>query len=93
MNIKCVCGSGLGSSLLMEINVKSVLDSMGIQYESVEHTNISSFSKEGVDLIVVGADVAPALDFPEEDKIILTNILSKQELEEKLQKYFENKNK
>lgn len=86
MVIKTVCGSGLGSSLLVEMNVKSVLDSLGVEYESVEHTNVSSFSGNGVDYVVVGADIAPALDFPEERKIVLVNILSKQELTEKLKK-------
>ncbi|WP_027120551.1 PTS sugar transporter subunit IIB [Mycoplasmopsis lipofaciens] len=84
MVIKTVCGSGLGSSLLVEINVKSVLDSLGVEYDSVEHTNISNFNARGVDWVVVGADVAPTLEFPEEKKIILTNILSKAELTEKL---------
>ncbi|UUD36185.1 PTS sugar transporter subunit IIB [Mycoplasmopsis citelli] len=86
MNFKCVCGSGLGSSLLLEMNVKSVLDSLGVQYESVEHTNISSFDKKGVDYVIVGADVAPVLDFPAEKMVVLTNILSKEELTTKLKK-------
>ncbi|MDW2834366.1 PTS sugar transporter subunit IIB [Mesomycoplasma ovipneumoniae] len=84
MNIKCVCGSGLGSSLLLEMNVKFVLDKLNVNYDSVEHTNISSFNSRGVDLVVVGADVAPSLDFDKEKMVILTNILSKEELESKL---------
>ncbi|WP_033161010.1 PTS sugar transporter subunit IIB [[Mycoplasma] collis] len=87
MKIKCVCGSGLGSSLLLEMNVKMVLDKLNVNYESVEHTNISSFNKNEADFVVVGADVAPALDFDKDKMIILTNILSKQELEEKLIKF------
>nr|WP_318052801.1 hypothetical protein [Mesomycoplasma ovipneumoniae] len=55
MNIKCVCGSGLGSSLLLEMNVKFVLDKLNVNYDSVEHTNISSFNSRGVDLVVIGA--------------------------------------
>lgn len=86
MVIQTVCGSGLGSSLLVEMNVKLVLDGLGIKYDSVEHTNISNFTGVGVDYVVVGADVAPVLDFPEEKKVVLTNILSKTELEEKLLK-------
>ncbi|CCP23998.1 PTS sugar transporter subunit IIB [Mycoplasmopsis cynos] len=88
MNIKCVCGSGLGSSLLLEMNVKTVLDKLGVDYDSVEHTNISSFTKNGVDYVVVGADVAPVLDFPQEKMIILKNILSKDELESKFKELF-----
>ncbi|VEU71311.1 PTS system galactitol-specific enzyme IIB component [Mesomycoplasma ovipneumoniae] len=84
MNIKCVCGSGLGSSLLLEMNVKFVLDKLNVNYDSVEHTNISSFNSRGVDLVVIGADVAPSLDFDREKMVILTNILSKEELETKL---------
>ncbi|TDV23537.1 PTS system IIB component (L-Asc family) [Mycoplasmopsis mustelae] len=84
MKFKCVCGSGLGSSLLLEMNVKSVLDSLAIDYESVEHTNISSFDKNDADYVIVGADVAPVLDFPQDKMVVLTNILSKDELTEKL---------
>ena len=84
MVIKTVCGSGLGSSLLVEMNVKSVLDAKGVAYDSVEHTNISSFNKNGVDWVVVGADVAPALEIDEDKKIVLLNILSKDELIQKL---------
>ncbi|UWV92989.1 PTS sugar transporter subunit IIB [Mycoplasmopsis cynos] len=88
MNIKCVCGSGLGSSLLLEMNVKTVLDKLGVDYDSVEHTNISSFTKNGVDYVVVGADVISVLDFPQEKMIILKNILSKDELESKFKELF-----
>lgn len=86
MIIKTVCGSGLGSSLLVEMNVKEILDKLGINYESVEHTNISSFSKHGVDYVVCGLDVAPSIDFPEEKTLKLKNILSKDELETGLKK-------
>lgn len=84
MVIKTVCGSGLGSSLLVEMNVKSILNAKGVAYDAVEHTNISSFNKNGVDWVVVGADVAPALEIDEDKKIILLNILSKDELIQKL---------
>ncbi|AJC50027.1 PTS sugar transporter subunit IIB [Mycoplasma flocculare] len=86
MKIKCVCGSGLGSSLLLELNVKSVLEKLKINYDSVEHTNISSFDSFGVDLVIIGADVAPSLAFDKSKMVILTNILSKEELEIKLKK-------
>jgi PTS system ascorbate-specific IIB component len=82
--IKAVCGSGLGSSLLVEMNIKAVLEEHNVDYDSVEHTNISSFSKDGVDFVVCGIDVAPALDIDENKKIILKNILSKEELTKKL---------
>ncbi len=84
MVIKTVCGSGLGSSLLVEMNIKSILDEHNVEYESVEHTNISSFSSTNVDYVVCGIDVAPAINIDEDKKIILKNILSKEELTKKL---------
>ena len=84
MVIKTVCGSGLGSSLLVEMNIKSILDEHNVEYESVEHTNISSFSSTNVDYVVCGIDVAPAINIDENKKIILKNILSKEELTKKL---------
>ncbi|MGY6172387.1 PTS sugar transporter subunit IIB [Candidatus Mycoplasma pogonae] len=87
MKIACVCGSGLGSSLLMEMNVKSMLDKLKIDYETVEHTNISSFNGANYNFIVIGADVAPALDYPQEKMVVLTNILSLDELETKLKAF------
>ncbi|MDQ0513959.1 PTS system ascorbate-specific IIB component [Mycoplasmoides fastidiosum] len=87
MRIKCVCGSGLGSSLLLEMNVKSVLEKLGIKYESVEHTNISSFNGIDVDFIVIGADVASSLNYPHEKMVLITNILSKEEVETKLKTF------
>ena len=86
MVIKTVCGSGLGSSLLVEMNVKEVLQKLGVNFDLVEHTNISSFSKHGVDYVVCGLDVAPLIDFPKEKMLKLKNILSKEELETGLKK-------
>ena len=84
MIIKTVCGSGLGSSMLVAMNVRKILDKNNIEYDEVEHTNVSSFTATGVDFVVVGADIAPVLDIEESKKIILMNILSLTETEEKL---------
>ena len=84
MVIKTVCGSGLGSSMLVSMNVRQILDKNNVEYDEVEHTNVSSFSPAGVDFVVVGADIAPVLDIDESKKIILKNILSLVETEEKL---------
>lgn len=38
--ILCFCGSGLGTSFLMEMNVKKALENLGITDVEVEHSTI-----------------------------------------------------
>ena len=84
MKILAVCGSGLGSSLMLSMNVKSVLKELGREDIEVSHTDFSSARGETADYIVCGKDIADA--FSNKDQlIILDSILSKQELKEKLE--------
>ncbi len=88
MSIKflAACGSGLGSSLMISMNVDKVIKELGIDGE-VEHCDISSVSFKPADYYVLGRDVAEsaAVANIDPDKIIvLDNILSLPELTEKI---------
>ncbi|MDV2887907.1 PTS lactose transporter subunit IIB, partial [Alkalihalophilus pseudofirmus] len=39
MKIAAVCGSGLGSSFMVEMNIKSILDQLGINQDDIEVTH------------------------------------------------------
>lgn len=84
MKILVVCGHGLGSSFMVEMNVQEVLKNLNIEQEiEVEHSDIMTASPEMADLFVCGRDLeenAARLG----EVLILDNILDKQELEEKL---------
>ena len=41
MKIMAVCGSGLGSSFMVEMNIKKVLKKIGVEAE-VEHSDLAS---------------------------------------------------
>ncbi|MCL2557126.1 MAG: PTS sugar transporter subunit IIB [Treponema sp.] len=83
MKILAVCGSGLGSSMMLEMNVKDVLKKMGVSGVEVEHSDLSGVTKDMADYIICGKDIANAMG--RFDNIIaLDSILSKQELTEKL---------
>jgi PTS system ascorbate-specific IIB component len=87
--IVCICGSGLGSSFLVEMNVKTVLKDFGLNIE-VEHTDLGSGWPGMADLIVCGADLEDNCKrFG--DVLALDNIMDKNELKEKLQKTFTEK--
>lgn len=84
MKIMALCGSGLGSSFMVELNVKSVLADMGISNIEVGHTSIAQANPSMADLFVVGADLEGSLsNYP--NLVVLKNIMDKTELKEKLQ--------
>ena len=88
MGIMAVCGSGLGSSVLVEMNIKKVLAKIGVEAE-VEHSDLSSATPGAADLFVMGKDIAESARMPEDKVIVLNNIVDMVELEDKLRKRFE----
>lgn len=87
MRIMAVCGSGLGSSFLVEMNIKKVLAKIGVEAE-VEHSDLSSATPGAADLFVMGKDIAESARMPEDKVIVLNNIVDMNELEEKLSERF-----
>lgn len=86
--ILAACGSGLGSSFLVEMNIQKVLDKLGKSDIEVGHTSTTDIHKGAADLYVVGNDLKDEVS-AYGPVIALSNIISLQELEEKLTKYFE----
>ncbi|AJC95072.1 PTS sugar transporter subunit IIB [Staphylococcus hyicus] len=84
MKILVVCGHGLGSSFMVEMNVQEVLKTLNLESTvDVEHSDIMTASPEMADLFICGRDLeenAARLG----EVLILDNILDKQELENKL---------
>lgn len=80
------CGSGLGSSLMISMNISKVLKELEIEGE-VEHCDVSSVAFKEADYFVFGKDIAEssAVSSLDKDKIIvLLNILSVDELKDKI---------
>ncbi|KFE42080.1 PTS lactose transporter subunit IIB [Staphylococcus agnetis] len=93
MKILVVCGHGLGSSFMVEMNVQEVLKTLNVESTiDVEHSDIMTASPEMADLFICGRDLeenAARLG----DVLILDNILDKQELEDKLTAKLKEMNK
>lgn len=86
-SIMCCCGQGLGSSMMVQMNIEKALKNMGITGVTAGHTSLSEVSPAAADLFVVGRDIAPTLkDYPR--VVVLTKIMSMKELSEKLEKAF-----
>lgn len=87
-SIMCCCGSGLGSSMLVRMNVEKVVQKLGVSGVSVSHSSLSDATEGAADLFVVGKDLENFVkELPR--VVILENIMDKEELEEKLKAEFE----
>lgn len=87
MKIMAVCGSGLGSSFMLEMNIKKVLTKLGVEAE-VEHSDLASVTENMADLFVMGKDIASSASLSQDKLVVLDSIISLPELEEKLSKKF-----
>ncbi|TQE42074.1 PTS sugar transporter subunit IIB [Aggregatibacter actinomycetemcomitans] len=89
MKIMAVCGSGLGSSFMMEMNAKKALAKLGIDAE-VNHTDLASASVtvNDADVFIMASDIAESSSIPVEKIVVVKNIVSVGEFEEKLAAYF-----
>ena len=90
--ISCCCSNGLGSSMIVSMNVRSVLNSMGITSFTVRHIPLSDASASPEDLFVVGLDIAPQMRSFRR-VIALHDLISRKELEGKLQDALERLDK
>ncbi|HPW53251.1 MAG TPA: PTS sugar transporter subunit IIB [Erysipelotrichaceae bacterium] len=81
--IMCCCGGGMGSSLLVKMNVEKVLKRLNISGIDVIHCSVSDAVKNAADLFVVGIDLKDFVKgLPE--VITIKNIMDINELTVKL---------
>lgn len=83
-SIMCCCGSGLGSSMLVRMNVEKVLKKLGKDEIEVTHSSVSDATETAADLFVVGKDLEEFVSALS-NVIILDNIMDLSELETKLE--------
>lgn len=91
MKMMAVCGSGLGSSFMMEMNIKKVLKNLNVVAE-VEHSDLGSVTPDVADVFVMAKDIAYSANLPEDKIIIINNIIDLKEIEQKIREYFEKNN-
>ncbi|MCD4838346.1 MULTISPECIES: PTS sugar transporter subunit IIB [Neobacillus] len=84
--ILVVCGNGLGSSFIVEMNVKNVLGQLGVEAE-VSHTDLTTAKTEKADLYLGSKDLIAVLDDGTRTVVGLTNILDQNELKSALEKH------
>ncbi|MED3936390.1 PTS sugar transporter subunit IIB [Priestia megaterium] len=85
--ILVVCGNGLGSSFIVEMNVKKILVELSVEAQ-VSHTDLTTSKTEQADIYLGSADIVNQLDDGTRTVVALQNILNQAEIKGALQKYF-----
>ena len=89
MKILVVCGVGLGSSFMIELNVKKVLKELEIEAE-VSHTDLTTGKAEKADYYIGSPEIMEQLDDGVRKIISLKNLFSLPEIKEAIQKNIVN---
>lgn len=81
VKIGTACGSGLGSSFMVQMNIESILNDLGVSNVEVEHYDLGGASPEAADIWIVGRDLADSATHLG-DVRILNSIIDMDELRE-----------
>ncbi len=92
LRIGTACGSGLGSSFMVQMNIEQVLNELGVDQSQVEveHYDMGSVTPESADVWFVASDLAEAASHLG-DVRILNSIIDMDELKEKVTALVEEK--
>lgn len=83
MKILVMCGNGLGSSFMMELNVKKAIGELGIE-ASVDHTDLTTGKTMDADIYVGARDIMDNFTKAGAKVVSLENIMSIPEIKEKI---------
>jgi ascorbate PTS system EIIB component len=85
MKILCVCGFGMGSSLILKMSVEKAMKELGIPCE-VQHEAAGMISGAAVDIIVASLDFQDELS-DHDNTVFVKNIVNVPEVKGALSEY------
>lgn len=91
MKIAALCGFGMGTSMLLKMNIDDYLKERGLKAEVFPWDLGSYKGAPKVDLIVATSEMKSHLKEETTPVILLDNIVNKQELNEKLEAFFKER--
>ncbi|AXJ14033.1 PTS sugar transporter subunit IIB [Streptococcus pluranimalium] len=81
LRIGTACGSGLGSSFMVQMNIESILNDLGVSGVEVEHYDLGGADSNAADVWIVGRDLEDSAGHLG-DVRILNSIIDMDELRE-----------
>lgn len=83
MKILTVCGMGSGSSLILKMNVDTILEEEGIQAD-VEACDLGSVGGSDADLIISTQELESKLTDYDTKKVFVNNVVDKEAIKSKV---------
>lgn len=93
MKILVCCGSGLGSSFMIEMNIQNILKEFGLGDIEVSHSDLSSAKGIQADIYVSTKDLSPRLEGLGGEVVSLNSMIDMDELKIKLQEVLKKLNR
>lgn len=90
LRIGTACGSGLGSSFMVQMNIESILSELGETGVEVEHYDLGGADPSAADIWIVGRDLEDSAGHLG-DVRVLNSIIDMDELKELVTKICEEK--
>ena len=90
LSIGTSCGSGLGSSFMVQMNIESILSELGVTGVEVEHYDLGGADPSAADIWIVGRDLEDSAGHLG-DVRVLNSIIDMDELKELVTKICEEK--
>ena len=90
LRIGTACGSGLGSSFMVQMNIESILSELGVTGVGVEHYDLGGADPSAADIWIVGRDLEDSAGHLG-DVRVLNSIIDMDELKELVTKICEEK--
>lgn len=90
LRIGTACGSGLGSSFMVQMNIESILSELGVTGVEVEHYDLGGADPSAADIWIVGRDLEDSARHLG-DVRVLNSIIDMDELKELVTKICEEK--
>ncbi len=92
MKILVCCGSGLGSSFMIEMNIQNILGKLNLNDIEVTHSDLSSAKGIKADIYVSTRDLSSELKDVDGEVISLNSMIDIDELNDKLLDTFKKLN-
>lgn len=89
VKIQTVCGFGCGSSLMLKMQIESLLKKQGVEAE-VFCSDVGTCCSNNCDVIFISKELAERIeDRAKVPVIVISNFMDKKEVEEKTNQYIE----
>ncbi|MCP1223316.1 PTS sugar transporter subunit IIB [Sebaldella sp. S0638] len=79
MKVLTVCGLGMGTSLILKMNVESILNENKVK-ANIEHMDVSAAKSTDADLIVTSYELAGNLEGHKAKLVVIKNFFDKEEI-------------